>query len=139
MPLDRRRFLVATGLSMAGTALARPARAIPASSDPSPKAAASPPDWSWVRDQFGLRRDLSHFASTAIVWGRREAWAELQPSIPAFEEPPYITWQHGVDPGPTQGAWMSPGRFHAYEHMWALPAAFALRSVAPGSPAAFTI
>jgi selenocysteine lyase/cysteine desulfurase len=62
---------------------------------------------------------------TAIVWGRREAWEQLQPSIPSFEEPPYMAWQHGVDPGPTQGAWMSPGGFHAYEHMWALPAAFA--------------
>jgi len=62
---------------------------------------------------------------TAIVWGRREAWEQLQPSVPSFEEPPYMAWQHGVDPGPTQGAWMSPGGFHAYEHMWALPAAFA--------------
>ncbi len=62
---------------------------------------------------------------TAIVWGRREAWERVQPSIPAFETPPYMAWQHGVDPGPTQGAWMSPGGFHAYEHMWALPAAFA--------------
>ncbi len=62
---------------------------------------------------------------TAIVWGRREAWERVQPSIPAFEMPPYMAWQHGVEPGPTQGAWMSPGGFHAYEHMWALPAAFA--------------
>ncbi len=62
---------------------------------------------------------------TAIVWGRREAWERVQPSIPAFEMPPFMAWQHGVDPGPTQGAWMSPGGFHAYEHMWALPAAFA--------------
>ena len=336
MPLDRRRFLVATGMTVAGTALARPASgAIPAPSDPPPKAGASPQDWTWVREQFALRRDLAHFASfylvshprpvreaiealrraldenpfevvehglftrpgevrraaaaylggrpedvgltratteglaliyaglrlrpgqeiltsthdhyvhheairlavqragaemrrvalydegsraaedeiverlrravrpatrvigvtwvhsstgvklpirsiatavaeinrsrdaadrmllvvdgvhgfgvedeaaadlgcdffaagthkwifgprgTAIVWGRREAWEQLQPSVPSFEEPPYMAWQHGVDPGPTQGAWMSPGGFHAYEHMWALPAAFA--------------
>ncbi len=62
---------------------------------------------------------------TAIVWGRREAWERVQPSIPAFEMPPFLAWQNGADPGPTQGAWMSPGGFHAYEHMWALPAAFA--------------
>ena len=336
MPLDRRRFLVATGMTVAGTALAHPASgAIPSPTDPPPKAGASPQDWTWVREQFALRRDLAHFASfylvshprpvreaiealrraldenpfevvehglftrpgevrraaaaylggrpedvgltratteglaliyaglrlrpgqeiltsthdhyvhheairlavqragaemrrvalydegsraaedeiverlrravrpatrvigvtwvhsstgvklpirsiaaavaelnrsrdaadrmllvvdgvhgfgvedeaaadlgcdffaagthkwifgprgTAIVWGRREAWEQLQPSVPSFEEPPYMAWQHGVDPGPTQGAWMSPGGFHAYEHMWALPAAFA--------------
>jgi isopenicillin-N epimerase len=336
MPLDRRRFLVATGMTVAGTALARPASgAIPSPTDPPPKAGASPQDWTWVREQFALRRDLAHFASfylvshprpvreaiealrraldenpfevvehglftrpgevrraaaaylggrpedvgltratteglaliyaglrlrpgqeiltsthdhyvhheairlaaqrggaevrrvalydhgsraaedeiverlrrevrpatrvigvtwvhsstgvklpirsiaaavaelnrsrdaadrmllvvdgvhgfgvedeaaadlgcdffaagthkwifgprgTAIVWGRREAWEQLQPSVPSFEEPPFMAWQHGVDPGPTQGAWMSPGGFHAYEHMWALPAAFA--------------
>jgi selenocysteine lyase/cysteine desulfurase len=62
---------------------------------------------------------------TAIVWGRREAWERVQPSIPAFETPVYMAWQNGVEPGPTQGSWMSPGGFHAYEHMWALPAAFA--------------
>jgi isopenicillin-N epimerase len=62
---------------------------------------------------------------TGIVWGRREAWQQAQPTVPAFELGPYLSWQRGVEPGPTQGAWMSPGGFHAYEHMWALPAAFA--------------
>jgi selenocysteine lyase/cysteine desulfurase len=62
---------------------------------------------------------------TGIVWGRREAWAELQPTVPAFEMGPYEAWMAGAEPGPTQAAWMSPGGFHAYEHMWALPAAFA--------------
>jgi selenocysteine lyase/cysteine desulfurase len=62
---------------------------------------------------------------TGIVWGRREAWAELQPTVPAFEMGPYEAWMAGSEPGPTQAAWMSPGGFHAYEHMWALPAAFA--------------
>jgi isopenicillin-N epimerase len=62
---------------------------------------------------------------TGLVWGRREAWQQAQPTVPAFELGPYLSWQRGVEPGPTQGAWMSPGGFHAYEHMWALPAAFA--------------
>jgi selenocysteine lyase/cysteine desulfurase len=62
---------------------------------------------------------------TGIVWGRLEAWAQLQPTVPAFELGPYEAWMSGTDPGPTRAAWMSPGGFHAYEHLWALPAAFA--------------
>jgi isopenicillin-N epimerase len=38
---------------------------------------------------------------------------------------PYAAWMEGAEPGPTQAPWMSPGGFHAYEHTWALPAAFA--------------
>ncbi len=61
---------------------------------------------------------------TGIVWGTKEAWAELQPTVPAFELAPYEAWLAGKEPGPTQAAWVSPGGFHAYEHTWALPSAF---------------
>jgi len=62
---------------------------------------------------------------TGVLWGRRESWGELQPTVPAFEMGPYTAWMDGNDPGPTQAPWVSPGGFHAYEHTWALPAAFA--------------
>jgi selenocysteine lyase/cysteine desulfurase len=62
---------------------------------------------------------------TGILWGRRDAWPPVQPTIPPFEMGPFGAWLEGRAPGPTQGAWVSPGGFHAYEHMWALPAAFA--------------
>jgi selenocysteine lyase/cysteine desulfurase len=62
---------------------------------------------------------------TGILWGRQEAWAELQPTIPAFASGPFGAWMQGQEPGPTDAAAMSPGGFHAYEHLWALPAAFA--------------
>lgn len=62
---------------------------------------------------------------TGVVWGRREAWARIQPTVPAFEMGPYGAWLEQRDPGSTRGAWVSPGGFHAYEHLWALPAAFA--------------
>jgi isopenicillin-N epimerase len=62
---------------------------------------------------------------TGILWGGKDAWAALQPTVPAFEEGPYFAWMDGRDPGPTLAAWVSPGGFHAYEHLWALPAAFA--------------
>jgi isopenicillin-N epimerase len=61
---------------------------------------------------------------TGLVWGRKEAWEQMQPTVPAFEMGPYVAWMEKADPGPTRAAWASPGGFHAYEHMWALPAAF---------------
>ena len=51
--------------------------------------------------------------------------AQVQPTVPSFEEGPYDAWMNARDPGPTRAAWVSPGGFHAYEHLWALPAAFA--------------
>jgi len=65
---------------------------------------------------------------TGIVWGRSAAWANIQPTIPSFEEAPYNAWMEGREPGATRAAWVSPGGFHAYEHMWALPAAFAFHA-----------
>jgi isopenicillin-N epimerase len=61
---------------------------------------------------------------TGIVWGRRDAWTQVRPTVPAFEEGPFTAWLDKRDPGPTLAPWVSPGGFHAYEHMWALPAAF---------------
>jgi isopenicillin-N epimerase len=65
---------------------------------------------------------------TGIVWGREASWRRLRPVIPSFEEGPFAAWQEDREPGPTQAAWMSPGGFQAYEHAWALPAAFELHA-----------
>lgn len=65
---------------------------------------------------------------TGVLWGRKEAWAHMQPTVPSFEGGPYDAWMDGRDAGPTQAAWVSPGGFHAYEHLWALPAAFAFHN-----------
>ena len=62
---------------------------------------------------------------TGILWARRDAWPQVQPTVPAFEKGPYDAWMDGKEPGSTEASWMSPGGFHAYEHLWALPAAFA--------------
>jgi selenocysteine lyase/cysteine desulfurase len=62
---------------------------------------------------------------TGILWGRSAAWPAITPTVPSFEEGPYGAWMEKRDPGSTQAAWVSPGGFHAYEHLWALPAAFA--------------
>ncbi|MGB6164153.1 MAG: aminotransferase class V-fold PLP-dependent enzyme [Pseudonocardiaceae bacterium] len=62
---------------------------------------------------------------TGIIWGRGGLWAEMQPTIPSFQKEPYLAWMQGQPPGPTHASWVTPGGFKAFEHLWALPAAFA--------------
>jgi isopenicillin-N epimerase len=61
---------------------------------------------------------------TGILWGRPSAWVRVQPTVPSFEMDPFVAWSEEREPGATQAAWVSPGGFQAYEHIWALPAAF---------------
>ena len=62
---------------------------------------------------------------TGIVWAPERVWGSLSPTIPAFAMEPYEAWLEGKQlPGPMKASWISPGGFHAYEHQWALPAAF---------------
>jgi len=65
---------------------------------------------------------------TGIVWGRPEAWARLRPVIPTFSSADvFDAWMAGQPPtGPTTAARMTPGGFTAYEHQWAMSAAFRL-------------
>jgi isopenicillin-N epimerase len=63
---------------------------------------------------------------TGIIWGRGGRWADMRPTIPAFQEELAAAWEQGQPPaGPTHASWVTPGGFKAYEHLWALPAAFA--------------
>jgi len=76
---------------------------------------------------------------TGILWGRPEAWAELQPTVPAFEMGPFEAWIEAKEPVATDARAMSPGGFHAYEHLWALPAAFAFHREIGRAPIAARI
>jgi selenocysteine lyase/cysteine desulfurase len=62
---------------------------------------------------------------TGILWGKRDAWQMMTPTIPAFREAPYGMWM-GLEPeGEVSFSDLhSPGGFHAYEHRWALNEAF---------------
>jgi isopenicillin-N epimerase len=63
---------------------------------------------------------------TGIIWGRDGRWADLRPTIPAFQKELSAAWMQDQPPaGPTRATWVTPGGFKAYEHLWALPAAFA--------------
>jgi isopenicillin-N epimerase len=63
---------------------------------------------------------------TGIAWARAENWARLRPTIPSFSDSElYDAWQDQRPPrGPTNASRVSPGGFLAYEHQWAMGAAF---------------
>jgi len=63
---------------------------------------------------------------TGIVWARADEWARLKPTIPTFANlEAWSAWMEGKPPvKPVTAFDLSPGGFHAYEHEWALAAAF---------------
>ena len=65
---------------------------------------------------------------TGIVWATPAAWARLDPVVPSFSDfEQYTAWEAGRAPTtPTNAARFSPGGFHAYEHQWAMAAAFGM-------------
>jgi selenocysteine lyase/cysteine desulfurase len=66
---------------------------------------------------------------TGFVWGRREAWLELRPTIPTFDPDapqPWEAWMARTTMPPTRASFVSPGGFLAYEYLLAVPAAVEL-------------
>lgn len=63
---------------------------------------------------------------TGILWARDATWGFIRPTVPSFEAlDVYTAWTHAQAPSPpSHASWVSPGGFHAFEHQWALPAAF---------------
>jgi selenocysteine lyase/cysteine desulfurase len=62
---------------------------------------------------------------TGIVWGRREAWDAVGPTIPPFANEHFGAWAAGVaPPGTDPGASNTPGGYHSFEHRWAVAEAF---------------
>ncbi len=62
---------------------------------------------------------------TGIVWAKPDNWKILQMTFPAFSMETVGAWMSGTPlKAPMQAAWISQGGFHAFEHEWALPAAF---------------
>jgi selenocysteine lyase/cysteine desulfurase len=65
---------------------------------------------------------------TGLVWGRADAWPHIRPTVPSFEAlEPFGRWaaDQPLDPK-TQAGWVAPGGFYAYEHYFAVEAAFRL-------------
>lgn len=63
---------------------------------------------------------------TGIVWGRKESWKLIGPTIPSLmAREPNVAWREERQPvEPVQAAWISPGGFFAYEHQWAVAETF---------------
>ena len=61
---------------------------------------------------------------TGLVWGRRDAWAEVTGTVPSFDGRAIGAWIGGRDPAGPRWALFEPGGFHTYEHRWALAEAF---------------
>ena len=61
--------------------------------------------------------------------GPRRAWEEVSPTIPSFTDPEsFGAWLHGSETAaPTTAVAFTPGGYQAFEHRWALTAAFAFR------------
>ena len=75
----------------------------------------------------GCHKWLMGPRGTGIVWGAPHAWAGApRPLIPSFADGSIGAWLNGRVPATRPpGPAMTPGGFQAYEHRWALPAAFA--------------
>lgn len=63
---------------------------------------------------------------TGLVWAKSDVWARMTPVAASFaEEEQYNAWAEDRDTTtPANAARMSPGGFLAYEHQWAMAAAF---------------
>ena len=63
---------------------------------------------------------------TGLVWAKATNWLRLRPTIPSFSnQEAYDAWLAGnTGPRPTTALDVTPGGFHAYEHQWAMTAAF---------------
>ncbi len=63
---------------------------------------------------------------TGIVWATAENWARIKPLVPSFSSKEvYAAWSEGRLPrGPNTADRVSPGGFQAFEHQWAMGAAF---------------
>lgn len=63
---------------------------------------------------------------TGVIWGTDRAWQQSVAVIPSFSAS-YNVWLGVATPDQVPvGEHMTPGGFHAFEHRWALPAAFEL-------------
>ena len=72
---------------------------------------------------------------TGILWANASVRALLRPAIPSFDDrASYGAWlAGGVPAGRPDGARLTPGGFHSFEHRWALADAFRFHS-AIGKP-----
>jgi selenocysteine lyase/cysteine desulfurase len=63
---------------------------------------------------------------TGVLWANERVREVMRPTIPSFDGSSYGAWvAGGVHAGIPDGPTLTPGGFKPYEHLWALPEAFA--------------
>ena len=63
---------------------------------------------------------------TGVLWAGERVRELMRPVIPSFDGASYGAWLSGSAPsGIADGARLTPGGFHSFEHRWALAEAFA--------------
>jgi selenocysteine lyase/cysteine desulfurase len=63
---------------------------------------------------------------TGVLWANERVREVMRPTIPSFDGSSYGAWvAGGVPAGIPDGPTLTPGGFKPYEHLWALPEAFA--------------
>ncbi len=61
---------------------------------------------------------------TGIMWAKSDMWKRMRPVIPSFSFEPYAAWMQGRKLDVMKAEYMTPGGFQAFEHFFAMPAAF---------------
>jgi isopenicillin-N epimerase len=74
----------------------------------------------------GCHKWLFGPGGTGIVWGNENGWSSVSPIIPTFmDDEVRNAWMRDDDPPDrTTARRMTPGGFKAFEHQWAMTAAF---------------
>lgn len=80
--MERRSFLVRTGLALGAGVLARSSAGEP------PRAIPTDPDWAWVRDQFAFTREKVNMACMLIASHPREVRDAVERHRRGFDEDP---------------------------------------------------
>ena len=88
-------------------------------------------DASTVRDlrcdafASGCHKWLYGPRGTGVLWASERVRELMRPVIPSFDGASYGAWLAGSAPrGAADGARLTPGGFHSFEHRWALAEAF---------------
>jgi isopenicillin-N epimerase len=78
---------------------------------------------------------------TGIVWGRATEWARIRPLFASVTDlEPYLAWLENRPPRGPGNAWRAmTGGFHAFEHQWAMSAAFRMHERIGGARVAARI
>ncbi len=80
-----------------------------------------------TRSQSGCHKWLYGPRGTGVLWAGPRVRELARPAIPSFDDgESYGAWLAGRAPsGVPDGARLTPGGFHSFEHRWALAEAFA--------------